>query len=224
MSVLQCFTHPQAIVESTEIGPGTRIWAFTHVMPGASIGCDCNIGEQCYVESGAVVGDSVVIKNGVALWNGVWLGNFVFVGPNAVFTNDLVPRAKVYRHAIPTRVEEGASIGANVTVRCGIEIGRWAMIGAGSVVTRSVPEFALAVGNPARVRGYVCKCGESLEFNQRDSSECSCGLRYTIRGGSVVEISLEVLTAEHLDQAVSVARALLGNRGNSTVSNRRGEL
>jgi acetyltransferase-like isoleucine patch superfamily enzyme len=224
MNGAEFFAHPQAIVEATEIGAGTRIWAFTHVMPGARIGRDCNIGEQCFIEAGAVAGDSVVIKNGVALWDGVELGNRVFVGPNAVFTNDMVPRAKVYRHPLPTRVEEGASIGANATVRCGVEIGRWSMIGAGAVVTRSVPEFALVIGNPGRVRGYVCKCGERLEFSPRDCSECGCGRRFTVRGGAVVEISLEVLTAEPAGQRVSVSRALLRDCRNSTVADRRGEM
>jgi UDP-2-acetamido-3-amino-2,3-dideoxy-glucuronate N-acetyltransferase len=222
MNRAKSFVHPQAIVETTGIGAGTRIWAFTHVMPGARIGRDCNIGEQCFIESGAVVGDSVVIKNGVSLWEGVTLGDRVFVGPNAVFTNDMAPRAKIFRHALPTRVEEGASIGANVTVRCGIEIGRWSLIGAGSVVTRSVPEFALVMGNPGRVRGYVCKCGERLEFSSRDCSECSCGMRFTLRGGGVAEISLEVL--EPAGHRVSLTRELLRDCRNSTMANRGGEL
>lgn len=224
MNRAEFFVHPQAIVEATEIGAGTRIWAFTHVMPGARIGRDCNIGEQCFIESGAMVGDSVVIKNGVSVWEGVTLGDRVFVGPNAVFTNDMTPRAKVYRPALPTRVERGASIGANVTVRCGIEIGQWSMIGAGSVVTRSVPEFALVMGNPGRVRGYVCKCGERLEFNSRDCSECACGLRFTIRGGGVVEISFEVLTPETEADRGALTRDLLRECRNSTILDRGGEL
>jgi acetyltransferase-like isoleucine patch superfamily enzyme len=224
MKRVKFFAHPQAIVEAKEIGAGTRIWAFTHVMPDARIGRDCNIGEQCFVESGAVVGNSVVIKNGVAVWEGITLGDHVFVGPNAVFTNDMTPRAKVFRQALPTCVGKGASIGANATVRCGVEIGQWAMIGAGSVVTRSVPEFALVIGNPGRVRGYVCKCGERLEFSSRDCSECICGLRFTIRGGGVVEISLEVLPAEPDASRISVTRELLRDCRTSTVVNHGGEL
>lgn len=179
------FAHPQAIVETEQVGVGTRIWAFTHVMRDTLIGRDCNVGEQCFIESGVVVGNSVVIKNGVALWGGVVLGDHVFVGPNVVFTNDIMPRAKIFRPAVPTRICEGASIGANATIRCGIEVGRWAMVGSGAMVTRDVPDFALVVGNPSRVRGYVCKCGEKLEFGAEDVAECACGLRFKRRDGVI---------------------------------------
>lgn len=173
------YVHPSAIVETDQIGAGTRVWAFSHVMSGARIGSDCNIGEQCFVESGALIGDSCVIKNGVALWSGVELSNSVFVGPNAVFTNDIRPRAKLYRTPVQTRVLEGASIGANSTLRCGITIGRWAMIGAGAVVTKDVPDLALIIGNPGRVQGYVCKCGEPVEIDKTEAV-CSCGFRFSV--------------------------------------------
>jgi acetyltransferase-like isoleucine patch superfamily enzyme len=183
------FAHPNALVDSIEIGPGTRIWAFAHVMQSARIGANCNIGEQCFIEGGAVVGNDVVIKNGVALWEGVEIADKVFVGPNAVFTNDIVPRAKVFKHAVPTRVDEGASIGANATIRCGIQIGRWAVIGAGAVVTRDVPPFAMVVGNPARLLAYVCRCGERLTVDNDQAVQCACGSRFERQNGTVHELA-----------------------------------
>jgi acetyltransferase-like isoleucine patch superfamily enzyme len=179
------FVHPQAIVEAEQIGQGTRIWAFTHVMKGATLGANCNVGEQCFLEAGSNVGNDVVVKNGVALWQGVTLEDKVFVGPNAVFTNDMTPRAKVYREHVPTRVCEGASIGANATIRCGIEIGRWAMIGAGAVVTRNVPPFAIVVGNPARTTGFACLCGKALRQATSALVQCSCGENYLFKSGLV---------------------------------------
>jgi UDP-2-acetamido-3-amino-2,3-dideoxy-glucuronate N-acetyltransferase len=129
--------HPTALVESTAIGDGSRIWAYCHILPGAIVGRDCNIGDHCYVEGGAAIGDEVVLKNGVSVWNGVTIGDRVFVGPNVAFTNDRAPRAKVF-HAtsVPTIIQEGASLGANATIVCGIVIGRYAMVGAGAVVTQ----------------------------------------------------------------------------------------
>jgi UDP-2-acetamido-3-amino-2,3-dideoxy-glucuronate N-acetyltransferase len=172
------FAHPQALVESHEIGQGTRIWAFAHVMKGVRLGANCNVGEQCFLESGVVVGDDVVIKNGVALWEGVIVENRAFLGPSCVFTNDLFPRSKIVNPRRPTRVREGASIGANATILCGIEIGRYSLVGAGSVVTTNVPDFALVVGNPARLRGYVCQCGEKLRFSGKEQISCACGRTY----------------------------------------------
>lgn len=172
------FAHPQSIVEAENIGSGTRIWAFAHVMEGVRLGANCNIGEHCYIESGVVVGNDVVIKNGVALWEGVIIEDRAFLGPNCVFTNDPFPRSKVFHDRIQTFVREGASIGANATVLCGIELGRYSLVGAGSVVTRDVPDFALVAGNPARVRGYLCRCGEKLRFSENMQTSCSCGLTY----------------------------------------------
>jgi acetyltransferase-like isoleucine patch superfamily enzyme/dTDP-4-dehydrorhamnose 3,5-epimerase-like enzyme len=150
------FVHPNALCESDQIGDGTRIWAFAHVLPGARLGSDCNICDGVFVESDVVVGDRVTIKCGVQLWNGVRLGDDVFVGPNATFTNDLFPRSKVYPDQfLGTVVEAGASIGANATILAGTTIGSGAMIGAGAVVTRSVPPNAIVVGNPGRIVGYV---------------------------------------------------------------------
>ncbi len=178
MSDSAFFVHPQAIVESSDIGIGTRVWAFSHVMRDVRLGKNCNIGEHCYLESGVVVGNDVVIKNGVALWEGVNIEDQVFLGPNCVFTNDLFPRSKIFNRRISTFVRKGASIGANATILCGVEIGRYSLIGAGSVVTHNVPEFALVLGNPARARAYVCRCGEKLEFSTLGGATCSCGLVY----------------------------------------------
>jgi UDP-2-acetamido-3-amino-2,3-dideoxy-glucuronate N-acetyltransferase len=171
------FVHPQALVEAEQIGEGTRVWAFAHVMKGATLGRDCNIGDHAFVESNVVIGDGVNIKNGVAIWDGVTLEDHVFVGPNAVFTNDLNPRASVKKSReqfLLTQVREGASIGANATIVCGVTIGQYAFIGAGTVVIRDVPAYALMVGNPGRQIGYMCECGETLP----DSLTCVCGKRF----------------------------------------------
>jgi acetyltransferase-like isoleucine patch superfamily enzyme len=174
------FAHERAIVEADEIGPETRIWAFAHIMPGVRIGAKCNIGDHCFLESGVVVGDEVVIKNGVAVWEGITFEDRVFVGPNCVFTNDIYPRSRVIRDRHKTVVRQGASIGANATILCGIEIGRDSLVGAGAVVTRNVPEFAIVAGNPARVQGYICRCGEKLKFSEDRQARCSCGLCYLL--------------------------------------------
>ncbi len=171
------FVHPQALVETEAVGEGTRIWAFAHVMKGAVVGQHCNIGDHAFVESNVTLGDGVTIKNGVAVWDGVSLGDHVFVGPNAVFTNDLNPRAQVKKSReqfVTTEVMEGATIGANATIVCGVTIGRYAFIGAGAVIIRDVPAYAMVVGNPARQIGFMCECGERL----RESLVCNCGRRF----------------------------------------------
>ena len=151
-----CFVHSHAICETEAVGPRTRIWAFAHVLPGARIGADCNICDHVFVENDVVVGDRVTVKCGVQLWDGVQIEDDVFIGPNVTFTNDLFPRSRRHQEKVhSTRIRNGASIGANATILPGIEIGSHAMIGAGAVVTRSVPPNAIAVGNPARITGYV---------------------------------------------------------------------
>jgi UDP-2-acetamido-3-amino-2,3-dideoxy-glucuronate N-acetyltransferase len=150
------FVHEQGICEADEVGSGTRIWAFAHVLAGARIGTDCNICDGVFVEGGAVVGDRVTVKCGVQLWTGIELEDDVFVGPNATFTNDPLPRSRQWLGEYPrTVVRAGASVGANATILPGIEIGRGAMVGAGAVVTRSVPAHAIVAGNPARIQGYA---------------------------------------------------------------------
>jgi len=150
------FAHPAAIVESSKIGRGTRIWAFAHVLAGADVGAECNICDHVFIENEVVIGDRVTVKCGVQLWNGVTIEDDVFVGPNATFTNDRFPRSKRYPDsASRTVVCKGASVGANATILPGIRIGKLAMVGAGAVVTRDVPDHAIVVGNPARIEGYV---------------------------------------------------------------------
>jgi acetyltransferase-like isoleucine patch superfamily enzyme len=150
------YVHPQGICETIEVGDGTRIWAFAHVLRGAHIGRDCNICDGVFIENDVTIGDAVTVKSGVQLWDGTRLGNQVFVGPNASFTNDRFPRSKEYPQAYGhTVVEDGASIGANATILPGIRIGIRAMIGAGAVVIQDVPARAIVVGNPGRVVGYA---------------------------------------------------------------------
>jgi UDP-2-acetamido-3-amino-2,3-dideoxy-glucuronate N-acetyltransferase len=181
MRSIPYFIHSHALVETDAIGEGTRIWAFAHVMQGAVVGSNCNIGDHAFLESNVLVGDGVTIKNGVAVWDGVSLGDHVFVGPNAVFTNDRNPRAAVKKDREQfalTDVCEGASIGANATIVCGVTIGRYAFVGAGAVVLHDIPPYALVVGNPARQIGFMCECGERLPA----SLICACGNRFEQAG------------------------------------------
>ena len=174
--------HERALCESDSVGEGTRVWPFAHVMAGATVGRDCNICEHVFVETGARVGDRVVLKNGVQVWRGVTLEDEVFVGPNAIFTNDLRPRAGRPRGEFelqPTRVGRGASIGAGAVLLCGIEIGPGAFVAAGAVVTRDVAAHALVAGNPAHRMGWVCGCGSRLH----ESLRRRCGERYRVRPG-----------------------------------------
>ena len=167
------FVHELALCESDDVGPGTRIWAFAHILAGARIGAGCNVGDHAYVEGGAVVGDRVTIKNGVLLWSGVTVEDEVFLGPGAVFTNDATPRAAHRKGPAgwrATLVRRGATVGANATVLSGLTIGCWAMVGAGSVVTGDVPAHALVVGNPARQTGWACRCGRTLATIDRGTT------------------------------------------------------
>lgn len=159
------YAHPTAIVESDDIGEGTKIWHFVHIRKGSKIGENCNIGKSVYIDADAVVGNNVKIQNFVSVYKGVVIDDDVFIGPSATFTNDLYPRAFIWdsEHAVQTRVAKGASIGANSTIICGITIGEYAMIGAGSVVARDVPAFGLVYGSPAELKGYVCCCGRALK-------------------------------------------------------------
>jgi acetyltransferase-like isoleucine patch superfamily enzyme len=146
------FIHPSSDVQSKQIGEGTRIWQYVVVLPGATVGRDCNICSHCFIENKVIVGDRVTVKCGVQLWDGVTLEDDVFVGPNATFTNDLQPRSRnSAAQLLPTRVKKGASIGANATILPGLTIGEGAMVGAGSVVTKDVPPGVTVVGNPARI-------------------------------------------------------------------------
>jgi acetyltransferase-like isoleucine patch superfamily enzyme len=173
------FAHAQALVETEDVGPGTRIWAFAHVLPGARIGSACNICDHAFIETGAVLGNNVTVKNGVAIWQGVKVEDNVFLGPNCVLTNDPNPRAYIKKsgEALETTlIRANATVGANATILCGITIGRYAFVGAGTVVLRSVPDFALMVGNPARQVGWMCRCARRLPLpapvNQIASAIC----------------------------------------------------
>ncbi|WP_025684185.1 acyltransferase [Paenibacillus maysiensis] len=158
------FAHPHAIVESDNIGEKTRIWAFSHILPGAVIGRNCNVNDHTFIENDVTLGDNVTVKSGVYIWDGITIEDNVFLGPNVTFTNDLKPRSKQYPDKfLKTKVREWASIGANSTIVAGHTIGKYAMIGAGSVVTKDVPNNTLWYGNPARFRAYICNCGEKLD-------------------------------------------------------------
>jgi acetyltransferase-like isoleucine patch superfamily enzyme len=166
------FIHHTAIVESDSVGAGSRIWAYAHVLAGARMGKNCNIGDHCFVESGACIGDNVTVKNYVSLWEGVTLADDVFVGPMVCFTNDNQPRSPRMPEAqahyedkenwlARTVVEQGVSIGANATVLPGVRLGRYCVVGAGSVVTRNVEPHNVVLGTPARRVGYTCRCGQA---------------------------------------------------------------
>jgi len=164
--VRQAFVHPSASVdEGATIGAGTRIWHFCHVMPGARIGPDCVLGQNVMVGPGVRIGRGVKVQNNVSIYAGVTLEDDVFCGPSCVFTNVLTPRAFIDRkdEFLPTLVQRGATIGANATIVCGVTIGRYAMIGAGAVVTRNVADHSLVLGNPARHAGWVSRSGDRLD-------------------------------------------------------------
>jgi acetyltransferase-like isoleucine patch superfamily enzyme len=181
------FQHPNALVESKNIGNGTRVWAFSHILPGAVIGSGCNICDHTFIDNDVNIGNDVTIKCGIYIWDGVSIEDKVFLGPNVVFTNDLSPRSKVYpSEIVKTHIKYGASIGANVTLIAGNTIGKFAMVGAGSVVTKDVPDYALVYGNPARIHGYICECTEKLKFENGFSS-CSCGRKYSLDNRKVSE-------------------------------------
>lgn len=157
------YCHPHSLVETANVGSATRIWAFVHILRGAIIGDNCNICDHCFIENDVTIGDNVTIKCGVYLWDGIKLENDVFVGPNVVFTNDVRPRSKNSAYELKhILVKKGASLGANSTILAGVIVGKYALIGIGSVVTRDVPDFALVYGNPAKQHGWVNEQGDKL--------------------------------------------------------------
>lgn len=190
MSADRFFAHETALVESDQVGEGTQVWAFAHIMKDAVVGAACKVGDHAFIESGATLGDRVVVKNGCLIWHGVHIGDDVFVGPNVVFTNVVAPRARYQTTAddwVNTEVAERATLGANSTIVCGIRIGVNAMVGAGSVVIRDVPDHGLVVGNPARQIGWACDCGTKLD----GAYTCSmCGRRYVEGASGLVEVAL----------------------------------
>jgi len=183
MSEEATVVHPLAVVEG-EIGAGTQVWAFAHILDGAVVGRSCKIGDHVFIEAGARLGDRVTVKNGSLIWHGVDIGDDVFIGPGAVFTNDPAPRVRYPTGRsgwLSTNVESGASIGANATILSGLTLGHDCMVGAGSVVTHDVPPFALVAGNPARQIGWACLCGLKLT----EDLVCSCGRSYRLEGNGL---------------------------------------
>lgn len=184
------FVHSHALVEpGAQIGPGTRVWAFAHVLPGARVGRDANLCDHTFIEGRVRVGDRVTLKCGVFLWDGIELEDDVFVGPGAVFANDPRPRSRQHLAEYPrTLVRQGASIGAGAVILPGLTLGRWCLVGAGAVVTRDVPDHALVKGNPARRSGWVCRCGAKLAGKDAPADwDCACGRRFVLRGPDCLE-------------------------------------
>jgi UDP-2-acetamido-3-amino-2,3-dideoxy-glucuronate N-acetyltransferase len=183
------FVHESSYIdEGAEIGSGTKIWHFCHVMSRARIGERCNIGQNVLVSPDVTIGNNVKIQNNVSLYTGVIVEDDVFLGPSMVFTNVINPRSHVSRknEYMTTLVRKGASIGANATIVCGVTLGCYSFVGAGSVVTRDVPDYALVYGSPARVRGWMCQCGEQLTFTDQEGTESAicqnCGDTYRKQG------------------------------------------
>lgn len=176
------FVHETSLVEEpVQIGNGSKIWHFSHIMPEVKIGEGCNIGQNVYIAKGVTIGNNVKIQNNVSVFEGVILEDDVFCGPSCVFTNVTNPRSHISRKKEykTTKIKKGATIGANATIVCGNEIGRYAFIGAGAVVTRNVPDYAMVYGNPARQNNWVCHCGIRLDFSEENTTECTaCGTRY----------------------------------------------
>jgi UDP-2-acetamido-3-amino-2,3-dideoxy-glucuronate N-acetyltransferase len=180
------FIHPSSYIDDgAEIGSGSKIWHFCHIMPGARIGQNCNIGQNVLVASGVTVGDNVKIQNNVSLYSGVLLEDDVFLGPSMVFTNVINPRSEINRRGeyLPTIVRRGATIGANATIVCGITLGEYCFVGAGAVVTKDVPPYALVHGNPARQHGWMCRCGVKLTLAGEAAQCAACGRAYILAAG-----------------------------------------
>ena len=185
--------HPSAVIdEGCTIGEGTRIWHFSHIMPGCTIGPGCNIGQNVVISPDVVLGRNVKVQNNVSIYTGVTCEDDVFLGPSMVFTNVINPRSAVNRRGeyLRTHVKQGASIGANATIVCGHDIGRFAFIGAGAVVTKEVPDYALVVGNPARQTGWMSEFGHKLKFNTEGQATCpESGERYELTNGTVRKLA-----------------------------------
>jgi UDP-2-acetamido-3-amino-2,3-dideoxy-glucuronate N-acetyltransferase len=192
--ILNYYVDPHAIVDDrVQIGEGTKIWHFSHVQSGAKIGKKCVLGQNVNVGNNVTIGDYVKIQNNVSVYEGVTLEDYVFCGPSMVFTNILNPRSKYpqvgAQFYIKTHVKEGASLGANCTIVCGNTIGRFAMVGAGSVVTKDVPDFALVVGNPSKIIGWYSEAGNRLKFDSDGMAFCErSGKKYKLENNLVTEV------------------------------------
>jgi UDP-2-acetamido-3-amino-2,3-dideoxy-glucuronate N-acetyltransferase len=169
--------HPLSDVQSKMIGTDTVIWQYSIVLPGAVIGNNCNINSHCFIENDVTIGNNVTVKCGVYIWDGITIGNDVHIGPNVTFTNDIYPRSKHNFQLARTVINHGASIGANSTIIAGITVGEFAMIGAGSVVTKNIPNNTLWMGNPARQTAYICNCGHKLDEKMHC---CDCDSDYNL--------------------------------------------
>jgi UDP-2-acetamido-3-amino-2,3-dideoxy-glucuronate N-acetyltransferase len=187
------FVHETAIIDGDcEIGEGTKIWHFSHILSGCKIGKNCSIGQNCVIFPEVVLGNNVKIQNNVSVYTGVTCDDDVFLGPSCVFTNVVNPRSAVNRRGqyAKTHVGKGASIGANATIVCGHNIGKYAFIGAGAVVTKDVPDYALVVGNPARQTGWMSEYGHKLKFDENGLAVCpESGQKYELKNGAVTKLS-----------------------------------
>lgn len=189
------FAHETAVIDpGCSIGAGTKIWHFSHIMPGCIIGENCNIGQNVVVSPDVVLGKNVKVQNNVSIYTGVICDDDVFLGPSMVFTNVINPRSAVNRknEFAKTHVGKGATIGANATIVCGFDIGKFAFIGAGAVVTKKVPDYALVVGNPARQTGWMSEFGHKLKFNKDGIATClESGEKYMLKAGRVNKLRKE---------------------------------
>jgi acetyltransferase-like isoleucine patch superfamily enzyme/CheY-like chemotaxis protein len=222
------FAHPKALIdERVLIGQGTRVWAFAHVLSGAILGEDCNICDHTFIEGGVRIGHRVTVKCGVFLWDGLTIEDDVFIGPGAMFTNDSRPRSKRHLKTYPqTVLKQGCSLGAGSTTLPGIIIGRWAMVGAGSIVTHDVPDYALVVGSPARWRAWVCRCGEKLFPTSGRLLGCTCGRSYE----QIAEYEVKEFAANGSHQslpgdrvATDFSESIISSNGRSAVDARSGK-
>jgi len=187
-SIKDVFIHDEAIVDSRSIGAGTKVWGFTHILPDAEIGENCNICEHVFIENEVKIGNNVTVKCGVYIWDGVFIEDDVFVGPCATFINDIHPRSKIYPEKFEkTLIKKGSSLGANSTIMGGIIIGSYSTIGAGSVVLKNVKNYEIVVGNPAKLVGYNCQCGTKLK-KRNNIYKCKCGKNYKMIDDELIPI------------------------------------
>ncbi len=178
------FIHSTSQVDCVDIGENTKIWQFSVILKGSRIGKNCNINYSCFVEQGVFLGDNVTVKSGIYLWEGIECEDDVFLGPNVVFTNDLYPRSKNYNKPVKTLIKQGASIGANSTILAGVKIGKYAMTGIASVITRDIPDYALYFGNPAKFKCWIDEYGNKLEeISPEEFVSCKTDKRYILKHG-----------------------------------------